>query len=83
MFASLFKPSYKSSQERKERVMQSISVENARWIGSLLSEFSDEQLRDAFRAANYDQQTMDDFVSAIRDRINQLKKLNASIAASN
>lgn len=83
MFASLFKPSYKSSQERKERVMQDIAVENARWIGSLLSELSDEQLRDAFRAANYDQQTMDGFVSAIRDRINQLNKLNAPVAASN
>jgi hypothetical protein len=44
---------------------------------------SDEQLRDAFRAANYDQQTMDGFVSVLRDRINQLNKLNAPIAASN
>jgi hypothetical protein len=55
VFASIFKPSYKSSQERKERVMKNISVENARWIGSLLADLSDEQLRDAFRAAGYDQ----------------------------
>jgi len=82
MFASLFKPSYRSSQERKERVMQNVSVENARWIGSLLTELSDEQLRDAFRAANYDQQTMDGFVSVIRDRINQLNKLNAPVSAA-
>lgn len=81
-FASLFKPSYRSSQERKERVMQNISVENARWIGSLLSDLSDEQLRDAFRAANYDKQTMDGFVAVIRDRINQLNKLNAPLSAS-
>jgi len=81
-FASLFKPSYRSSQERKERVMQNISVENARWIGSLLSGLSDEQLRDAFRAANYDKQTMDGFVAAIRDRINQLNKLDAPVAAA-
>jgi hypothetical protein len=83
MFASLFKPSYRSSQAQKERVMKNISVENARWIGSLLAQLSDEQLRDAFRAANYDQQTMDGFVSVLRDRINQLNKLNAPIAASN
>ena len=82
VFASIFKPSYRSSQERKERVMQNITVENARWIGSLLTELSDEQLRDAFRAANYDQQTMDGFVAVIRDRINQLNKLNAPLAAS-
>jgi hypothetical protein len=83
MFASIFKPSYRSSQERKERVMKNISVENARWIGSLLNELSDEQLRDAFRAAGYDQQTMDGFVAVLRDRINQLNNLNASIAATN
>ena len=83
VFASIFKPSYRSSQERKERVMQNISIENARWIGSLLAELSDEQLRDAFRAANYDQQTMNGFVTVIRDRINQLNRLGAPATASN
>ncbi|HKR23033.1 MAG TPA: hypothetical protein VJS17_10580 [Pyrinomonadaceae bacterium] len=82
VFASIFKPSYRSSQERKERVMQNISVENARWIGSLLTELSDEQIRDAFRAANYDQKTMDGFVVVIRERINQLNNLSAPVAAS-
>lgn len=82
MFASLFKPSYRSSQERKERVMQNISVENARWIGSLLAQLSDEQLRDAFRAANYDEQTMNGFVAVIRDRVNQLNHLGESVATS-
>ena len=82
VFASLFKPSYRSSQERKERVMQNISVENARWIGSLLAQLSDEQLRDAFRAANYDEQTMNGFVAVIRDRINQLNHLGESVATS-
>lgn len=82
MFASIFKPSYRSSQERKERVMKNITVENARWIGSLLGGLSDEQLRDAFRAAGYDKQTMDGFVAVIRDRINQLNKLTPPVAAS-
>lgn len=83
VFASIFKPSYRSSQAQKERVMKNISVENARWIGSLLAELSDEQLRDAFRAAGYDQQTMNGFVVVIRERINQLNNLNAPIAAAN
>ncbi|MCA1579235.1 MAG: hypothetical protein LC794_17950 [Acidobacteria bacterium] len=82
VFASIFKPSYRSSQERKERVMQNISVENARWIGSLLAQLSDEQLRDAFRAANYDEQTMNGFVAVIRDRVNQLNRLSESVATS-
>lgn len=83
VFASIFKPSYRKSQEQKERVMKNISVENARWIGSLLGELSDEQLRDAFRAAGYDQQTMNGFVVVIRERINQLNKLNVPVTASN
>ena len=82
MFAGVFKPSYQSSQAQKERVMKNITVENARWIGSLLSQLSDEQIRDAFRAANYDQKTMDGFVAVIRDRINQLNRLEISVAST-
>ena len=82
MFASLFEPSYRSSQAKKERVMKNIPVENAKWIGSLLTTLSDEQLRDAFRAAGYDQQTMNGFITVIRDRIDQLNKLSAPVAAS-
>jgi hypothetical protein len=74
-FASFFNPGYKSSQAKKERVMRTVTVENARWIGSLLDHLTDDQLRDAFRAANYDQATMNSFVTAIRDRIRQLTKL--------
>jgi hypothetical protein len=77
MFASVFNPSYRKSQAAKERAMKNIKIENARWIGSLLSQLSDEQLRDAFRAANYDHQTMDGFISALRDRIQQLTQLKA------
>jgi hypothetical protein len=76
-FASFFKPSYRSSQAKKERAMQNITVENARWIGSLLARLSDDQLRDAFRAANYDAQTMDGFIQVLRQNINQLNGLKS------
>jgi hypothetical protein len=75
-FASFFKPSYRSSQAKKERAMRTITVENARWIGSLLSRLTDEQLRDAFRAANYDRETMEGFIKVLRERIDQLNRLN-------
>lgn len=81
-FASFFKPSYRSSQAKKERAMQNITVENALWIGSMLSKLSDDQLRDAFRAANYDTQTMEGFIQTIRERINQLNRLNTGMSAS-
>src|SRR5215216_4198305 len=34
-------------------LMKDIDVEDAQWMGSWLSQLSDRQLRDAFRAANY------------------------------
>lgn len=82
-FASIFKPSYRKSQANKEKAMRSVPVDDARWIGQLLSRLSDEQLRDAFRAANYDNPTTEGFVTALRERINQLTQLPpaASIAS--
>jgi hypothetical protein len=60
---------------KKEKAMRGIPTEHARWIGSLLSQLSDEQLREAFRAANYNRTIMDGYVRALRDRINQLTRL--------
>ena len=77
-FASFFKPSYRSSQAKKERAMQNVSVENARWVGSMLAKLSDEQLRDAFRAANYDAQTMEGFIQILRQNINKLTQLGSA-----
>jgi hypothetical protein len=55
--------------------MRGIPVEHARWIGSHLSQLTDEQIRDAFRAANYDSSTIDAYVRSLRERINQLAQL--------
>ena len=74
-FASLFSPGYGKSQANKEKAMRRIPVVNARWIGEMLSRLSRDQLRDAFRAASYDQATMEGFVKTIRERIEQLTKL--------
>jgi hypothetical protein len=78
-FASVFNPGYHSSQAKKEKVMKTITVGNARWIGSMLARLSDEQLRDAFRAANYEEATMEGFIRAFRDRIAQLNQLPSSV----
>lgn len=77
-FAKIFNPSYAKSQAQKERIMKNIPVEDARWIGSQLSRLSDDQLRDAFRAAGYDAETMEGYVTALRTRINQLVQLPAA-----
>jgi len=83
-FASVFKPGYAKSQAQKERVINNIPVEDARWMGQQLSQLSDEQLRDAFRSAEYDSTTRDGYVAALRTRINELTQLPAaeSVASS-
>lgn len=75
-FASIFNPGYSKRQANKEKAMRRIPVQNARWIGSQLARLSDDQLRDAFRAAGYDKRTMEGFIQALRHRINQLNQLS-------
>ncbi len=68
-------PPYYKGEVKKEKSMRGIPVEHARWIGSLLSQLTDEQLRDSFRAAHYDRATMEAYVRSFRERINQLTRL--------
>ncbi len=72
---SVLYPPYYLSQVKKEKAMRGIPVSHARWIGSLLSQLSDVQLRDAFRAANYDEHTREAYVRSLRQRILQLRRL--------
>jgi hypothetical protein len=72
---SIFYPPYYRGEVKKEKTMRGIPIEHARWMGSLLSQLTDEQLRDAFRAANYNRATMEGYVRALRERINQLARL--------
>ena len=73
-FSVLYPPYYRG-EVKKEKAMRGIPVEHARWIGSLLSQLTDRQLRDAFGAAGYRPSTTDGYVRALRQRINQLTKL--------
>ena len=68
-------PFYYRGEVKKEKVMRGIPVEHARWIGSLLSQLSDEQLRTAFKAAKYDEAVTEGYVRTLRERINQLARL--------
>jgi hypothetical protein len=77
-FASIFNPGYGKRQANKEKAMRSLPLEDVRWIGARLAQLSDEQLRDAFRAAHYDNTTMEGYVSVLRARIKQLAQLPSS-----
>ncbi len=53
-----------------------ITVEQAKWIGDLLSRLSDQQLTDAFRAANFNQEDIQTLTGAVRAKINELVNLS-------
>lgn len=76
---SVLQPFYYRNEVAKEKAMRGIPVAHARWIGSLLSQLSDEQLRDAFRAAGYSETVRESYVTALRQRINELTELRSPL----
>ncbi|HYL39600.1 MAG TPA: hypothetical protein VEV17_27025 [Bryobacteraceae bacterium] len=48
---------------------------DAKWMGGLLAELSDAQIRDAFRAAGYSPQEVAGFSSVVESRIAELNRL--------
>lgn len=66
-------------------LMKDITVEDAIWIANLLSQLSDQQLRDAFRAANYRPDQINLLTRVVRARTIQLVRLrpNVQIGSSN
>jgi hypothetical protein len=71
-------PRYYRGEVKKEKAMRGIPIAHARWVGALLAQLSDEQLQDAFRAAHYSDNVTRSYVSALRERIDQLTQLPMS-----
>ncbi|HTH51148.1 MAG TPA: hypothetical protein VL501_04400, partial [Pyrinomonadaceae bacterium] len=72
---SILSPGYYKGEVKKEKAMRSIPVEHAAWIGSLLDQLTDAQLRAAFDAARYAVSTRNSYVRSLRHRIGQLTAL--------
>ena len=60
-------------------LLNDIRVQDAQWIASLLSQLSDQQLRDAFRAANYTPDQINLLARTVRERTNELQSLRPSV----
>jgi len=61
--------------------MRDFTVADARWLSGLLTQLSDEQIRDAFRAANYSDHDVDLLSRAVTSRISQLERAGATRVA--
>lgn len=60
---------------KNKSLFEGITLEDARWIAGWLGKLSDDQIKDAFRAANYDNEDVDAMALTVRDRINVLVHL--------
>jgi hypothetical protein len=60
-------------------LMKDITVDDAIWMGNWLAQLSDQQVKDAFRAANYTPDQIDLLTRVVRARTNELLSLRPSI----
>lgn len=67
---------------KNQKLFENVTVADAKWLVSWLTRLSDEQLKDAFRAANYAPAEVDQLAGAVRARINALANLSSSQAAN-
>ena len=58
-----------------DQTLGNVTVAQAKWIGNILSQLSDKQISDAFRAANYSSEEVDMLTRSVRARINELVAL--------
>ncbi|MGI9165613.1 MAG: hypothetical protein ACR2G5_04390 [Pyrinomonadaceae bacterium] len=63
---------------KSKKLFENITVSDAKWIGTLLARLSDEQIKDAFRAANYSPEEVEGLSSAVRERIAALNNVSHS-----
>jgi len=66
---------------KNSNLMRDITVADAKWIGGLLSRLSDQQIQDAFRAANYSSEEVRLLTGAVRKRISELVNLQPQPAS--
>jgi hypothetical protein len=71
----LFDPGEYFSRLGLEWIGREIPRQNARWIGDMLGQLSDDQIRDAFRSGGYEGAELDGFTADFEKRIAELKQL--------
>lgn len=57
---------------KNQKLFEGITVADAAWLSKWLSQLSDEQIKDAFRAANYTPEEVDTLAIAFKARANAL-----------
>ena len=65
---------------KNQKLFEGITVADAQWLSNLFKRLSDEQIKDAFRSANYSAEEVDMLAGAMKERINALANPGATVA---
>ena len=60
---------------KRQGLFDDITIAQARWVGDLLAQLTDQQIQDAFRAANYTPEQIRMLSDALKSRITELETL--------
>jgi hypothetical protein len=60
---------------KNKKLFENITVTDARWLSNWLGQLTDEQIKDAFRAANYSAAEVDSLTAAFKERITTLSNI--------
>lgn len=65
---------------KNQKLFEGLTVADAAWLSPWLKRLSDDQIKDAFRAANYTPEEIDSLTAAFRARANALANPAGSVA---
>lgn len=75
-------PNY-TQRTKMQEVVKNIPISDAVWLGKLLQPLSDDQIRDVFRAAGYNDKDVEDNATVVKQRIMDLTRLDVNRFDSN
>ncbi len=70
-----------SYKGKNRKLFKSFTIGEARWLLEQLNHLSDDQIRDAFRAANYSDADIETYTLAVRRKIDELERAVGSSVA--
>ena len=68
---------------KNQKLFTNLTVADARWVANLFKRLSDEQIKDAFRSANYTPEEVDMLAGALKTRIAALENPAGAVAKDN
>lgn len=65
---------------KNQKLFENLTVADARWVNNLAKRLSDEQIKDAFRAAKYSTDEVESLTRAFKNRVNALADPAGAVA---